>query len=140
MRSTNPADECFETALAVIERGWASVDQLRSAHAWRYEHRPRLGKLAMSQGQLTVAQVFAILREQAVSGALFGELAVQLGFLDRGSLYGLLQEHARLTPTLLDALVAISVISTKQADFIREQCLAGDDPEVALPAVETASV
>ena len=117
----NPNDEGFETAMAVVEAEFASLDQLRRANAWRHKHRPQIGKLAMTLGKLTMAQVFDILGQQAVSGELFGKTAVQMGYLDESDLYELLQKQTDFTPTLADSLVALNVITPEQGTFILKQ-------------------
>lgn len=108
-------EELCETAMAVIEAGWGTTDDVRRGNAWRMSHRPQLGKLALMSGSLTVQQVFEVLRRQALVGGLFGELAVELGYLERGTLYELLEQQARLTPTLSDALLNLTIITPEQA-------------------------
>lgn len=114
-RNSLHQDELGETAIAVIEAGWATTDDVRRGHAWRVDHRPQLGKLALMSGSLTVRQVFAVLKRQAIAGGLFGEIAVELGYLDRGTLYDLLEQQTRLTPTLSDALLNLAIITPEQA-------------------------
>jgi hypothetical protein len=75
----------------------------------------------MALGNLTMAQVFDILGQQTVTGDLFGETAVIMGYLDRRDLYDILQKQADLTPTLADSLVALNVITPKQGTFILKQ-------------------
>jgi hypothetical protein len=114
-RNFSHRDELCETAMAVIEAGWGTTDDVRRASAWRMSHRPQLGKLALMSGNLKVQQVFEVLRRQAIVGGLFGEIAVELGFLERGTLYELLEQQARLTPTLSDALLNLAIITPEQA-------------------------
>ncbi len=115
-----PMNETLEIALAVLERGWATPNDLRRAQAWRNAAGPKLGTLAMRRGQLTMDHVFEILGEQAISGGLFGEIAVQLGHLDKGDLHELLELQATQVPTLMDALTALSLITSKQADELHQ--------------------
>lgn len=105
----------FETALTVLERGWANIDQLRRVNAWRLTQRPRIGKLALSHGKLTMADVFAVLSEQSASGKMFGETAVDLGLLNNGEVYELLLQQAEITPSLAESLVTRGVITAEQA-------------------------
>ena len=114
-QAVNWNDETLTTALAAIELGVATIDQLQLANDWRRKRRPQIGKLALIHGKLTVAQVFDVLSQQAETGGLFGQTAVQLGFMTLGDLYELLQKQAALTPTLADALVNQGVISPEQA-------------------------
>ncbi len=118
-------NSAFEMALTVLEAGWATIDELRRADEWRHRQRPRLGKLAMKHGKLTMSQVFAILGEQAGTSKLFGETAVVMGFLDKGQLYELLLMQADLTPTLAEALVTLGMITPEQASFVSKRAEIG---------------
>ena len=98
--------DAIAICLDAIDAGWATTDRLRQASAWRCERRPQIGKLAMLKKKLTVAQVFAILGQQAIDGGMFGKIATDMGLLSSGDLYELLEMQAQMTPTLADALVA----------------------------------
>ena len=108
----------FEKALTVLEHGLANVDQLRHVNAWRMIQRPMLGKLALNIGKLTMSQVFTILGEQGLRGTLFGETAVDLGFLSSGDVFELLRIQDEFTPCLVDALEKKSVITPEEAAFV----------------------
>jgi len=114
-------NEVLATALAVLDAGWATTDQLRAADAWRRKTHPQLGKLAMTQGKLRVSEVFDVLSHQATDGGLFGQIAIEKGLMDKGDLYELLELQAKLTPTLTDALVMLGIISPDQAAEITGQ-------------------
>ena len=107
-------DESLLTCLALIEAGWATTDQLRQADVWRRKAHPQLGTLALTHGMLTVAQVFDILGQQALAGGLFGQIALQMGFLSKSDLYELLELQSRMTPTMVEALVALAIITPEQ--------------------------
>jgi hypothetical protein len=79
----------------------------------------------MTHGKPTMAQVFAILGGRAVTGKLFGETAVEMGYLDKGQLHELLLIQADLTPTLAEALVSFGVITSEQASFVSKQAQFG---------------
>ncbi|MDX1963827.1 MAG: hypothetical protein SFX18_11775 [Pirellulales bacterium] len=129
----------FETALAVLEHGWATIDQLRGANHWRLAQASKIGKLALVKGKLTMAQVFTVLAEQDCRGKMFGETAVELGYLTYQDVYELLLEQANGIPNLLDALVTQNVISPHQAALIEKEATALDADLVAeINFVETA--
>lgn len=119
-RGSRDPNAALEAVLAVLEAGWATVIEVRQANQWRHAQRPQIGKLAMMQGKLSIAQVFSILGEQAMSGKLFGETAVEMGLL-KDDLYELLKRQADLTPSLAEALVAQGVITPEQAALVSNQ-------------------
>ena len=106
-RNREDGRAALQTALAVLEAGWATIDEVRHANEWRHAQRPELGKLAMTRGKLSMAQVFAILGDQALAGRLFGETAVEMGLLNNSDVYELLLIQADLTPTLAAALATV---------------------------------
>ena len=107
-------DEVLNTALSALDAGLVSTEQVRRANAWRRKMHPQLGKLAMAEGKLSVAQVFDILGHQAVEGGLFGRIAVSLGFLTEKDLFELLQIQTKLSPSMADALVALEFIGAER--------------------------
>jgi hypothetical protein len=124
----------LETALYVLEQGWATIDQIRDANKWRLAQSPRIGKLAHNIGKLTMAQVLTVLEEQRIRGKLFGETAIELGYLTVGEVYELLNIQADFTPCLLDALLELQVISSPQAEQVAE---ATADSEAHVISAET---
>jgi hypothetical protein len=114
-------DEPLETALAAIAQGMATAEELQAAAVARRQSRPAIGRLAITQRKLTMAQAFRILGQQAVTGELFGDIAVQMGFLDEAELHGLLQRQATLTPALSDVLVTQGVLTPEEAEALRGQ-------------------
>ena len=136
-RNRESLNAALDFALSVLEAGWATIAELRQANDWHYSIRPKLGKLAMMQGKLSMAQVFAVLREQAMTGKLFGEQAEEMAFLDKGQIYELLTIQAHLTPTLAQTMVDRGVITPEQASFVSKQI--GSQPPCDLVSAETAS-
>lgn len=114
-------DEPLETLLAVLAAGLVTVEQLHEAAATRRRKRPVIGKLALKQGMMSMAQVFRVLEQQAFTGELFGEVAVNLGFLNEVDLFKLLQLQAALAPALIDVLVAQGSISAATRDELQLQ-------------------
>jgi len=111
LRTCNPNDEGFETAMAVLESEIATIGQLRQANEWCNEHRPQIGMLAIAQDMLTPAQLSDILCQQTVSGELFGQAAMKMGYLSLSDLDELIRLQLDLTPTLADSLIALDVIT-----------------------------
>jgi hypothetical protein len=74
-------DEPLESTLTCLAAGWATFDELEQAVDVRRQSRPMIGKLALTYRKLTMAHVFQILKEQATSNEMFGEIAVRLGFI-----------------------------------------------------------
>ena len=114
-------EEAVETALAALDAGWATLDELIAALADRRRARPEIGKLALSARKLTMKQVFQILEQQAIDGKLFGEIAVDKGFLTEIDVEQLLAAQATLCPTLSEILVANKTISSEQASTLRNR-------------------
>jgi hypothetical protein len=112
-------DEPLETALEVLARGWVTIDKIRAANAIRRKRRPVLGKLALTERILTMAQVFRILEEQAGTNEMFGEIAVRLEFLTEAELAVLLSAQSAMTPPLADVLVDEGIITLNQVAEIR---------------------
>lgn len=114
-------DEPLETTLATLAAGTVTLSQLREAAATRRLKRPVIGKLALKQGMMSMAQVFRVLEQQAFTGELFGEVAVQLGYLNDVDLFKLLQLQAALAPALVDVLVNKGAITSQMRDYLRAQ-------------------
>ena len=78
---------------------------------------PQLGTLAIESGKLTVKQVFQVLREQnARPEELFGELAVEAGFLSEEELAGQIYLQSLRVQTLVDILVEQGHLPADVAD------------------------
>jgi hypothetical protein len=114
-------DEPLATAIAALQQGLVSLDDVKQAAERRRTVRPLIGMLALHQRQLTMSQVFRILEVQAETNELFGLIAVKLGYLTESKLNDLLQDQARLTPSLVDALAALGTLTMEQADLLRKQ-------------------
>lgn len=99
----------------LLEQGLLNIEQLRAANRWQQSKRPKFGILARNSGKLTHSQIKAVLEAQKLNGKLFGDTAVDLGLMDAGEVYELLRVQADFTPSLLDALLALSMIVPDQA-------------------------
>ncbi len=114
-------EEPLEIALAVLASGLATVEDLQAAACARRQARPVIGQLAMKTRRLSIAQVFRILGEQAITGERFGEAALRLGDLDTKQLYELLRLQADLTPPLSEVLVGQGVLTEQDAKALKYQ-------------------
>lgn len=108
-------DEGVETALDVISEGLVSVEVLRRVVADRRLDRSPIGKIMMSHGMLTMDQAFEVLGHQASSDQLFGEIAVQLGFVTAEQVRTCIDVQIEETPSLLKTLVDEQLLTTEQA-------------------------
>jgi len=118
-KSSHFVDEALETALAALAEGMATVDELRRAAYARRQARPVIGKLALTERKLRMPEVFRILGQQAITGEMFGDLAVRMGLLDEAGLNDLLRLQATLTPALSDVLVTQGILTSAQAEALR---------------------
>ncbi len=118
------ATESLQTALAALSARWVTEADVRRAEAWRHDQTPRFGKLAMTQGKLSMGQVFEILGQQATRGGLFGEIAIELGYLTCSEVYELMVRQSKLRPSLLDALVALELLTPSQALSLSQSSVA----------------
>jgi hypothetical protein len=116
-------DELLDTALIILAKGWATIEQLSEAAQWRRSQRPKIGELAVCEGRMTVAQVFRVLEHEAVHGGPFGEIAVERGLLSETDLYELLQIQATRTPKLTAILLAKGVLTEQQIEIVKQQIL-----------------
>lgn len=121
----------------MLEQGWANIDEIRHANKWRLAQSPRIGKLAHNIGKLTTEQVLNVLTQQRVRGKLFGETAVELGYMNFNEVHELMSIQADFTPCLLDALVELLVITPAQAELVSETIA---DSEARLISAETVNV
>ena len=112
-------DEPLNTALAALAQGVATVEQLEAAAESRRQERPAIGELALAERKLNMAQVMQILGEQAITGELFGKIAVRLNHLSTADVNALLHLQATLTPDLSDILVSQGVLTADQAEALR---------------------
>lgn len=79
----------------LVDNGTITCEELFESLKLQTHSRPQLGALAIETRRLTCRQVFAILRAQCDQPeALFGELAVRLGYLTDDDLQHLLVEQA----------------------------------------------
>ncbi len=103
-------------AIHMVRQGVISADQLVDALEYQMNRRPRLGRLALASGRMTMKQVFNVLGEQALGNKPFGETAVELGFLTRRQVTHLLRKQREMTPSISECLVEMGVIDRATCD------------------------
>jgi hypothetical protein len=115
------SDEPVETALAVLASGWATLEAISEALVARRARRPTIGELLLKEGKLNVSQVFRILEEQATSSKLFGQIAIEMGYLSESDLQEMLDHQSWLCPPLWEVLESHGAITSTQSDVIQEK-------------------
>jgi len=119
-RQSVSSDEPIETALAVLSAGWATIDEITDAVTARRAQRPTIGQLLLTNHKLTVHQVFKVLGEQATNSKLFGEIAIELGFIKHADVNEMLQLQSSMCPPLWQVLLSCGVLEPSQAESIQQ--------------------
>jgi hypothetical protein len=119
-RPSASSDEPVETALAVLSARWATIEEITDAVAARRSVRPTIGQLLLLQHKLNVHQVFQILGEQATSAKLFGQIAIEMGFIKEADVNEILQLQSSLCPPLWQVLESRGVLTHVQAESIQK--------------------
>ena len=102
----------------LVENGVISCEEFFEALKLQIRTRPQLGGLAVERRLLNIRQVFSVLRKQCDSPAdLFGELAVQFGYLTPEELTQLIQEQQKRLKPFSEILVEIGILS---ADAVKQ--------------------
>ncbi len=103
------------------DRGEVTGDDILAALEYRREMTPPIGKLALQERLLTVKQVSRVLLAQCDSRLLFGQQAVELGFLSPGQVDELLELQARSRPGLPTCLVELGFMTRDRMKECREE-------------------
>ena len=119
-RPTTSSDEPVETTLAVLSAGWATIEEIYETVAARRTLRPTIGQLLLIHHKLNVHQVFQILGEQATSAKLFGQIAIEMGFIKEADVNEILHLQTSLCPPLWQVLESRGVITPAQAESIQK--------------------
>jgi hypothetical protein len=102
--------------LYLKKRGIISADQLVDALEAQIHALVPIGQLALEEGILSARDIFDVLRAQSDSpSVLFGELAIELGRMDREQLTRLLMIQADRKRPILEILIWQGVITRRQA-------------------------
>lgn len=101
----------------LTENGLISCEQFMEALKHQLSSRPLLGALAIETEKLSVKQVFHILRIQAETpGELFGELAVEQGFLTEADVASLILLQSMRVRPLAQIIVELGFASADEVD------------------------
>ncbi|MCC7475106.1 MAG: hypothetical protein IT425_06895 [Pirellulales bacterium] len=114
------SDEPIETSLAVLARGWATTDEISNAMTLRRSQRPLIGQLLLKHRKLTVHEVFEVLSEEAISERLFGQIAVDRGFLTAKDVGEMLYLQQCMCLPLWQVLLMQGSLTPAQADEVRQ--------------------
>lgn len=112
-------DEPVETAIVALRAGWASVSDIADAVEARRAERPLIGQLLLKHRKITVHQIFDVLAEEATNNKLFGQIAVDKGYITPADVDQILYIQQCSCPPLWQQLVSRGVITTAQAESIR---------------------
>ena len=96
--------------LSLVERGIVSSDDFVMALRQQLVARPPFGRIAISEGYLTVPQLFDVLKRQAETQEPVGEAAAALGYLTISQLAEILMKQSALAGTLSESLLATGVV------------------------------
>ena len=128
--------------IALVRRGLISAAQFVDAVELQLNRRPRLGRLALETGKLTMKQVFAALEEQTSNNKPFGETVVEMGFITRYQLNSLLRLQRDRTPSLAECLIELGTVEretlTDESTRFRQEQLS-ETPH-SVPTTNTASL
>lgn len=128
--------------IALVRRGLISATQFVDAVELQLNRRPRLGRLALETGKLTMKQVFAALEDQTSNKKPFGETVVEMGFITRYQLNSLLRLQRDRTPSLGDCLLELGAIDretlTHESIRFRQEQVTEAPPSVS--ATNTATL
>jgi hypothetical protein len=114
-------------ALYLKNKGIITADQLVAALEVQLNTLVPIGQLALEEGILSARDIFTILRAQSESPhERFGELAIELGLMNRDELTRLLMIQADRKRPLGEILISHGVLTERQsamemAAFRREQ-------------------
>jgi hypothetical protein len=101
----------------LVDNGVITCDEFFEAVKLQLRTRPQLGGLAIERRKLNARQVFSVLREQCDSPVdLFGELAVQLGYLTNDELSELVHEQLLRVRPLSEILVEMDLLTPEARD------------------------
>jgi hypothetical protein len=102
--------------LYLKNKGIISADQLVAALEAQLHALVPIGQLALEEGILSARDIFDVLRAQSESPQVrFGELAIELGMMDRDQLMRLLMIQSDRKRSVADILIWQGAITERQA-------------------------
>ncbi len=112
----------MQFGLYMVQQGMIECTEFVQALELQIASRPQLGSLAIETGKLSVKQVFHILRVQCdTPGLLFGELAVEQGFITEEELAGLIFLQSVRQQPMTEILVEQKMITESEIQEILTQ-------------------
>ncbi|RIK84892.1 MAG: hypothetical protein DCC67_04605 [Planctomycetota bacterium] len=110
-------------ALWLCARGIVSADDALAAIRYCDRQTPRIAQLALREHALTVEKVLRVLKRQAVSAELFGEIAIDMGYLTPEGVARLLKLQRESVPSLIETLVELmnydrAMLHSAHAEFL----------------------
>jgi len=115
-------------------------DVVEVIRAYTGLQRP-IGRIAREEGLMSMKGVMEVLAAQADRpGTLFGELAVELGYLDTGGLLRLMHAQASRAPRYDDVLLSLGLVSAADLSEARQAFVrACEDGDLGPRAVRSTS-
>jgi hypothetical protein len=128
----NPVLSDCDIVVHLLENQHLTPEAMRRALGEWGRRQPPLGEMACRARVMSMAQVFAVLDEQASTQELFGEIAVRLGFFTSASLRRLLAEQSLARPELLSFLHETGWISDTVRAEVENSLAHGPRPGFAV--------
>jgi hypothetical protein len=101
----------------LVDNDLLTADEFFEAVKLQLRTRPQLGALAIELHKLNVRQVFSLMRRQRDAPTeMFGDLAIQSGFLTTADVEELVEEQLRRVRPVRDLLVEMDIFSADEAD------------------------
>jgi hypothetical protein len=101
----------------LVDNDLITPDEFFEAVKLQLRTRPQLGALAIEYRKLNVRQVFALLRRQCDSPTdMFGDLAIQSGYLTAAEVEALVEEQLRRVRPVRELLIEMGIFTTNEAD------------------------
>lgn len=88
------------------------------------QETPPIGRLAMSEGFLTMKQTFTVVNAQGESDRRFGELAIEMGFMKTAQMLILLDIQRTKRPGLNHIIVDMGLAEKEPLDTLRKEFMA----------------
>ena len=107
----------MEHELSLVRAGIVSADDYVEALSRQEEDRPPLGQVAIEESMLGVREVLEVIRTQKQEpGRLFGEIAIDKGYLTEEQVARLLMLQRQRERSVMHYLVELGRVSQEQLD------------------------
>lgn len=106
----------MELELSLVQSGLVSAEDFVEAVSRREDERPPLGQIAIEEGLMGVRQVLDVIRTQrGASGRLFGEVAIEKGYLSSDDVARLLALQQQRQRPVIQHLVELGLLTYEDA-------------------------